>query len=71
MTPRFALIELDQQLNEPAELLVAGRLLARGDVVVVNGNFGLRITRTHETRRNARDFYRHEENWTTGHEPEL
>lgn len=39
-----SLIELDRQLNEPADLLVAGRLLARGEVVVVNGNFGLRIT---------------------------
>jgi flagellar motor switch protein FliN/FliY len=38
------LIELNRELNEPADLLVAGRLIARGEVVVVNGNFGLRIT---------------------------
>jgi len=37
-------IELDRELQEPADLLVAGRLIARGEVVVVNGNFGLRIT---------------------------
>jgi flagellar motor switch protein FliN len=37
-------IELDRQLQEPADLLVAGRLIARGEVVVVNGSFGLRIT---------------------------
>ncbi len=39
-----AVIELNQTVNEPAALLVAGRLIARGEVVVVEGNFGLRIT---------------------------
>ncbi len=39
-----AVVELDQMVNEPAELLVAGRLVARGEVVVVDGNFGLRVT---------------------------
>jgi flagellar motor switch protein FliN len=39
-----SLIELDRHLEEPADLLVAGRLIARGEVVVVNGHFGLRIT---------------------------
>ncbi len=39
-----AVVELDQMVSEPAELLVAGRLIARGEVVVVDGNFGLQIT---------------------------
>jgi flagellar motor switch protein FliN/FliY len=39
-----AVVELNQMVNEPAELLVAGRLIARGEVVVVDGNFGLRVT---------------------------
>ncbi len=39
-----AVVELDQLVNEPAELLVAGRLVAKGEVVVVDGNFGLRVT---------------------------
>jgi flagellar motor switch protein FliN len=39
-----SVIGLDRQVDEPAELLVAGRLVARGEVVVVDGNFGLRIT---------------------------
>jgi flagellar motor switch protein FliN len=39
-----AVVELNQMVNEPAELLVAGRLVARGEVVVVDGNFGLRVT---------------------------
>jgi len=39
-----AVVELDQLVNEPAELLVSGRLVAKGEVVVVDGNFGLRVT---------------------------
>jgi flagellar motor switch protein FliN/FliY len=39
-----AVVELNQFVNEPAELLVAGRCIARGEVVVVDGNFGLRVT---------------------------
>jgi flagellar motor switch protein FliN/FliY len=39
-----AVVELNQLVNEPAELLVAGRLIAHGEVVVVDGNFGLRVT---------------------------
>jgi flagellar motor switch protein FliN/FliY len=39
-----AVVELDQVVNEPVELLVAGRLIARGEVVVVDGNFGLRVS---------------------------
>jgi flagellar motor switch protein FliN/FliY len=44
---RFApgdVVELDQRVDEPAQLIVAGRTIARGEVVVVDGNFGLRIT---------------------------
>jgi len=39
-----AVVELNQLVNEPAALLVAGRTIARGEVVVVDGNFGLRVT---------------------------
>lgn len=39
-----SVIELDRNLQEPAELLVAGRVIARGEVVTVDGNYGLRIT---------------------------
>jgi len=39
-----SVVELDRQVSEPAELLVAGRLVARGEVVVVDGNFALRVT---------------------------
>ncbi len=39
-----SVVELDRQIQEPAELLVAGRVVARGEVVIVDGNYGLRIT---------------------------
>lgn len=39
-----SVVELARRVDEPAELLVAGRLVARGEVVVVEGNYGLRIT---------------------------
>jgi flagellar motor switch protein FliN/FliY len=37
-------IELDRHVSEPVDLVVGDRIVARGEVVVVNGNFGLRIT---------------------------
>jgi flagellar motor switch protein FliN/FliY len=39
-----SVVELDRQVKEPAELLVTGRVIARGEVVIVDGNYGLRIT---------------------------
>lgn len=38
-----SVVELDQALVAPADLLVAGRLVARGEVVVVDGKFGLQV----------------------------
>jgi flagellar motor switch protein FliN/FliY len=37
-------IELDRQVDEPVDLLLHGKLVARGEVVVVDGNYGLRVT---------------------------
>jgi flagellar motor switch protein FliN/FliY len=37
-------VELDRLAGSPADLLVNGTLLARGEVVVVDENFGLRVT---------------------------
>jgi flagellar motor switch protein FliN/FliY len=39
-----SVIELDKIAGEPAEILVNGKLLARGEVVVVNEKFGVRLT---------------------------
>jgi flagellar motor switch protein FliN/FliY len=37
-------VELDRAAGAPADLLVNGRLIARGEVVVIDENFGIRIT---------------------------
>jgi flagellar motor switch protein FliN/FliY len=39
-----AVLELDRAAGSPADLLVNGRLIARGEVVVVDEDFGLRVT---------------------------
>jgi flagellar motor switch protein FliN len=37
-------VELDNNLHSPVDLLLDGRLIAQGEVVVVDGKYGLRIT---------------------------
>ncbi len=38
-----SVVELDRAVDEPLDLLVNGTLIARGEVVVVDGQFGLRL----------------------------
>jgi flagellar motor switch protein FliN/FliY len=37
-------VELDRYVADPVDLIVGDKIVARGEVVLVNGNFGLRIT---------------------------
>jgi len=39
-----SIIELEKFVGEPVEVLVNGKLMAKGEVVVVNDRFGVRIT---------------------------
>ncbi|MCX7613591.1 MAG: flagellar motor switch protein FliN [Caldimicrobium sp.] len=39
-----AIIELEKLAGEPVEIYVNGRLMAKGEVVVVNDRFGVRVT---------------------------
>jgi len=39
-----SLIELDRQAGDPADILVNGQLIARGDIVIIDDDFGVRIT---------------------------
>jgi flagellar motor switch protein FliN/FliY len=39
-----SVIQLDKYLQDPAELLLGDRVVARGEVVIVDGNYGLRVT---------------------------
>jgi len=41
---RGSIIELDKVAGEPVELFANGKLIAKGEVVVIEDNFGLRIT---------------------------
>jgi len=43
LTPGTVL-ELDQQVHDPVELLVGNKVIAWGEVVAIDGNYGLRIT---------------------------
>ena len=39
-----SVVELDRMVDEPVELLLDGKLIARGEAVIVDGNYGLRVT---------------------------
>ena len=39
-----AVVELEKLAGEPMEILVNGRLIARGEAVVVNDKFGVKLT---------------------------
>jgi flagellar motor switch protein FliN/FliY len=39
-----SVVDLDRQVKEPVDLLLDGRLIARGEVVVMDGNYGVRLT---------------------------
>jgi flagellar motor switch protein FliN/FliY len=42
------LVELDRHVSEPVDLVVGDRIVARGEVVVVSGNFALLVTEVAE-----------------------
>lgn len=44
-------VQLDRHVNEPVDLIVGDKIVARGDVVLVNGNFGLRVTEVAAPRK--------------------
>jgi flagellar motor switch protein FliN/FliY len=37
-------VQLDRQVTDPVDLIVGDKIVARGEVVLINGNFGLRVT---------------------------
>lgn len=41
-----SIIELENKTAEPIDLLVNGKLIGKGEVVIIEDNFGLRITET-------------------------
>ena len=51
-----AIIELNRSVSDPVELLVNDSVIARGDVVVVDGNYGVRITEIVSRRERVRSM---------------
>jgi flagellar motor switch protein FliN len=44
-------VQLDRHVSDPVDLLVGDKIVARGEVVLINGNFGLRVTEVAEPRK--------------------
>jgi flagellar motor switch protein FliN len=44
-------VQLDRHINDPVDLIVGDKIVARGEVVLINGNFGLRVTEVAEPQR--------------------
>jgi flagellar motor switch protein FliN len=38
-----SLVELDQKVEDPVHLMLGDRVIARGEVVIVDGNYGMRV----------------------------
>ena len=44
-------VQLDRHVADPVDLIVGDKIVARGEVVLVNGNFGLRVTEVAEPKK--------------------
>ncbi|MCH7496313.1 MAG: flagellar motor switch protein FliN [Candidatus Marinimicrobia bacterium] len=51
-----SVIELDKLAGEPVDVLVNGKKLAEGEVVVVEDHFGVRLTHLLETRERIKSL---------------
>lgn len=40
-----SVLELDREAHEPVDILVGGKLVARGEVVTIGDKYGVRVTR--------------------------
>lgn len=44
-------VELDRHVTDPVDLIVGDKIVARGEVVLINGNFALRVTEVAAPRK--------------------
>jgi flagellar motor switch protein FliN/FliY len=51
-----SVIDLHRSADEPVEILVGGKMIARGEVVVVEGNYGVRVTEVLSTADRIRSL---------------
>lgn len=49
-----SVVELDKMTDEPLEIHVNGKLIAKGEVVVINESFGIRITNIQSKEQRVR-----------------
>ncbi len=50
-----SVVELDRLAGNPVDVLVQDRLVARGEVVAIDENFGVRITELMQSATDVRD----------------
>ena len=48
-----AVLELDREVQEPVDLVLNGKVIARGEVVVIDGNYGLRVSEVASPQQRA------------------
>jgi len=51
-----SVIDLKRSADEPVDVLVSGKVIARGEVVVVDGNYGVRVTEIVSTAERIRSL---------------
>ena len=44
-----SLVELDREAHEPADILVNGKIVARGEIVTIDDTYGVRVTSVERT----------------------
>ena len=52
-----SIVELNRALSEPVEVIVNNCVIARGEVVVVEGNYGIRIKQVISRQERLRTLY--------------
>jgi flagellar motor switch protein FliN len=52
-----SIVELNRALSEPVEVIVNNWVIARGEVVVVEGNYGIRIKQVISRQERLRTLY--------------
>ena len=46
-----SLVVLDRETHEPADILVNGKIVAHGEIVTIDGSYGVRVTRVLQSER--------------------
>jgi len=52
-----AIVELDRLAGEPADIVIRGHVVAQGEIIVVDDNFGVRITNIVDPKERLRNLH--------------